>query len=47
MDFTTGQAPVWVSILSWLFSLLYLPFHAALSAILYANARIRNEGYAP
>ena len=45
MDSTTGQVPIWVSILSWLLGVLYLPFHAALLTVLYANARARSEGY--
>jgi hypothetical protein len=44
-DDTSGEEPAWATILSWLVALLYLPFHAALSAVLYANARLRNEGY--
>lgn len=46
-DPTSGQGPIWLSILLWFVALVYLPFHGTLSAVLYANARMRNEGYAP
>jgi hypothetical protein len=44
-DDTTQHLPLWYSFVSWLWSVLYLLYHATLSAALYANARVRNEGY--
>jgi hypothetical protein len=44
-DSQTGHQPLWLSAAGWAFSLVYLPYHGVLSSALYANARIRNEGY--
>jgi hypothetical protein len=45
MDETDPQLPLWFSVINWVWTMLYLLFHATLSAALYANARVRNEGY--
>jgi hypothetical protein len=45
MDETTSELPIWFSFASWAFTMFYLLYHAVLSAALYANARVRNEGY--
>lgn len=44
-DMQTGHQPFWLSAASWAFALVYLPYHGVLSSALYANARLRNEGY--
>jgi hypothetical protein len=43
MDRATGVTPTWVSLLSLAIGLLYLLYHAVLSAALYANARVRTK----
>jgi hypothetical protein len=45
VDDTTSELPVWFSFASWTLTLFYLLYHAVLSAALYANARVRSEGY--
>jgi hypothetical protein len=45
VDEATSELPIWFSFASWAFTMLYLLYHATLSAALYANARVRNEGY--
>jgi hypothetical protein len=45
VDDVTGRPPLWFTVGGWIWSLLYLVFHATLSAALYANARMRSEGY--
>ena len=44
-DSRTGHQPFWLSAVSWVFAFVYLPYHGVLSSALYANARLRNEGY--
>jgi hypothetical protein len=45
VDDTTSELPLWFSLASWAFTMFYLLYHATLSTALYANARVRNEGY--
>ena len=44
-DNATGATPIWVSLVSSAIGLIYLLYHAVLSSALYANTRVRNEGY--
>jgi hypothetical protein len=44
-DSQTSHGPIWMSLVSWAFAVVYLPYHGVLSSALYANARVRNEGY--
>jgi hypothetical protein len=44
-DSQTGHQPFWLTATSWVFAFIYLPYHGVLSSALYANARLRNEGY--
>jgi hypothetical protein len=45
MDPRAEHQPLWLSAAGWVFTLVYLPYHGVLSSALYANARLRNEGY--
>jgi hypothetical protein len=45
MDPATGTTPLWLSPITWSLAFLYLAYHAVVSSALYANARVRNEGY--
>lgn len=45
MDEVTSELPIWFTFLGSAFGLLYLIYHGVLSTALYANARVRNEGY--
>lgn len=45
LDDTTSELPIWFSFATWAFTMFYLLYHAVLSTALYANARVRNEGY--
>ena len=45
MDEVTSELPIWFTFFGSAFGLLYLIYHGVLSTALYANARVRNEGY--
>ncbi len=44
-DPDTGNLPLWADATTWMLSLLVVPVRATLMAVVYAEARVRHEGY--
>jgi hypothetical protein len=44
-DPATGDLPLWADVINWSVSLLLIPIRATLMAVVYADLRVRSEGY--